>query len=61
VFKPSKVEEVEVFDSEGNVALVVAGQDVAYLSWCRSANDVLSDRDKEKIIDLIIDALEVFQ
>jgi hypothetical protein len=61
MFRPTKIDVVEVFDSEGNVALTVAGRDVAYLSWRRDATDVLSDNDKQKIIDVIVNALGVDQ
>jgi hypothetical protein len=56
---PTKIDYAEVFDSEGTLALVASNEDVAYLSWCRYSDAVLSPNDKQKIIDVIVTALGV--
>jgi hypothetical protein len=54
---PTPVNGAEVFDSEGTLALMVNGRDVAHLMWVN--DDLITREQRQQVIDAIVDSLAV--
>ena len=60
--RPTVIDNAEVFDSDGTLALQIGDYDILYLSKCRTEGEdypKLNDDDHQKIIDVIVAALKV--
>lgn len=61
--RPTVIDDCEVFDSDGTLALQVDGHDVLYLSRVKPDEDqkdfpILTDEQHQRIIDVICEALK---